>query len=130
MQYLLLLHADENGWSKMTPAEQQQGYAAYMAYTEALKKAGVYVGSNRLQPVSTATTVRVTNGKQQVLDGPYADSKEQLGGYYLIEAPDLDGAIAWAARCPGAGHGTIEVRPVWEMSAPQTYEQRASVAAK
>ncbi|HEY2002490.1 MAG TPA: YciI family protein [Acidobacteriaceae bacterium] len=130
MQYLFLLHAEENGWSKMTKAEQEQGYAAYMAYTEALKKAGVYVGSNRLQPVSTATTVRVTNGKQQVLDGPYADSKEQLGGYYLIEAPDLDGAIAWAARCPGSGHGTIEVRPVWEMSAPQTYEQRASVAAK
>jgi hypothetical protein len=119
MQYLLLLHADENGWSKLTKAEQEQGYAAYMAYTEALKKAGAHVGSNRLQPVATATTVRVTNGKQQVLDGPYADSKEQLGGYYLIEAPDLDGAIAWAARCPGAGHGTIEVRPVWAMSDPQ-----------
>jgi hypothetical protein len=115
MQYLLLLHADENGWSKMTEAEQQQGYAAYMSYTEALKKAGTYVGSNRLQPVATATTVRVSNGKQQVLDGPYADSKEQLGGYYLIEAPDLDAAISWAARCPGAGHGTIEVRPVWAM---------------
>lgn len=113
MQYLLLLHASENGWEKMTPAEQQQGYQAYMAYTEALKKSGAYVGSNRLRPVSTATTVKVTNGKQQVLDGPYADSKEQLGGYYLIEAADLDAAIAWAARCPGASHGTIEVRPIW-----------------
>ena len=81
MQYLLLLHADESGWSKMTEAEQQQGYAAYMAYTEALKKAGAYVGSNRLQPVSSATTVKIANGKQQVLDGPYADAKEQLGGY-------------------------------------------------
>jgi hypothetical protein len=119
MQYLLLLHADENGWSKMTEAEQQQGYAAYMAYTEALKKAGAYVGSNRLQPVSSATTVKIANGKQQVLDGPYADAKEQLGGYYLVETPDLDGAIAWAARCPGASHGTIEVRPVWAMSASQ-----------
>jgi hypothetical protein len=119
MQDLLMLHADENGWSKMTETEQKQGYAAYMAYTEALKKAGVYVGSNRLRPVSSATTVKIANGKQQVLDGPYADSKEQLGGYYLVEAPDLDGAIAWAARCPGASHGTIEVRPVWEMSAPQ-----------
>jgi hypothetical protein len=119
MQYLLLLHADENGWSKMTEAEQKQGYAAYMAYTEALKKGGAYVGSNRLQPVSSATTVKIANGKQQVLDGPYADAKEQLGGYYLIEGPDLDAAIAWAARCPGASHGTIEVRPVWEMSAPQ-----------
>jgi hypothetical protein len=115
MQYLLMLYADEAGWGTMTPAEQQQGMAAYMAYTEALKKAGALVGSNRLQPVSAATTVKITNGKQQVLDGPYADSKEQLGGYYLIEAPDLDAAISWAARCPGSGHGTIEVRPVWAM---------------
>ncbi|MFL6428119.1 MAG: YciI family protein [Acidobacteriaceae bacterium] len=115
MQYLLMLYTDETGWGRMTPTEQQQGYAAYMAYTEALKKAGAYVGSNRLQPVSSATTVHVANGKQQVVDGPFVDSKEQLGGYYLIEAPDLDAAIAWAARCPGAGHGTIEVRPVWTM---------------
>ena len=122
MQYLLMLYSDESGWGKMTPAEQQQGYAAYLAYTEALKKASVYVGSNRLRPISSATTVKITNGKQQVLDGPFADSKEQLGGYYLIEAPDLDAAIGWAARCPGSGHGTIEVRPVWEMSAPQAYE--------
>jgi hypothetical protein len=128
MQYLLLLHADEGGWSKLTPAEQQQGMAAYMAYNEALKKAGVYVGSNRLQPISTATTVKITNGKQQVLDGPYADSKEQLGGYYLIEAPDLDGAIAWAARCPGSSHGTIEVRPVWEMAGKQYPSERSPAA--
>jgi hypothetical protein len=128
MQYLLMLYADESGWGKMTPAEQQQGMAAYMAYTEALKKAGAYVGSNRLQPISSATTVKVTNGKQQVLDGPYADSKEQLGGYYLIEAPDLDAAIAWAARCPGSGHGTIEVRPVWEMAASQEWSERPQTA--
>jgi hypothetical protein len=128
MQYLLLLHADESGWSKMTEAEQKQGYAAYMAYTEALKKAGAFVGSNRLRPVSTATTVKIANGKQQVLDGPYADSKEQLGGYYLIEAADLDGAIAWAARCPGSSHGTIEVRPVWEMVASQEWSERPQTA--
>jgi len=90
-----------------------------MAYTEALKTAGAYVGSNRLRPISTATTVQANNGKTQVLNGPYADTKEQLGGYYLIEAPDLDAALAWAARCPGSGHGTVEVRPVWAMSAPQ-----------
>ncbi len=119
MQYLLLLYANEAGWEQLTAAQQQQGYAAYMAYTEALKTAGALKSSNRLQPVSTATTVRATNGKPEVLDGPYADSKEQLGGYYLIEAPDLDAALAWAARCPGAGHGTIEVRPVWDMSSPQ-----------
>lgn len=128
MQYLLLLHADESGWVRMTKAEQEQGYAAYMAYTEALKKAGAYVGSNRLQPISTATTVKIANGKQQVLDGPYADSKEQLGGYYLIEAADLDAAIAWAARCPGASHGTIEVRPVWEMSATQHFPEQLQTA--
>jgi hypothetical protein len=89
--------------------------AAYQAYGEALKKAGIYKGSNRLQPVSAATTVRLEDGKAQVLDGPYVETKEQLGGYYLIEVPDLDAAISWAARCPGAGHGTIEVRPIWSM---------------
>ena len=113
MQYLLMIYANEAGWSSMTPAQQQQGMAAYMAYTEALKKAGILAGSNRLQPVSAATTVRVANGKTQVLNGPYADSKEQLGGYYLIDVADLDAAISWAARCPGASHGSVEVRPVW-----------------
>jgi hypothetical protein len=113
MQYLFLLYANEGGWQRLSEAEKQQGMAAYMAYTQALKKEGVLVGSNRLQPVGTATTVRVSDGKSQVLDGPYADTKEQLGGYYLVDVPDLDAALAWAARCPGAGHGTIEVRPVW-----------------
>jgi hypothetical protein len=115
MQYLLLLYADDTAWNKFSPAEQQAGIAAYMAYGEALRKAGAYVGSNRLQGTSSATTVRVASGKTQVLNGPYAETKEQLGGYYLIEAPDLDAALAWAARCPGASHGTIEVRPVWAM---------------
>jgi hypothetical protein len=116
MQYLLMLYSDETAWPKMTKAEQEQGMAAYMAYGEALKKAGALKGSNRLQPSTTATTVRLANGKPQVLDGPFADSKEQVGGYYLIDAPDLDAALSWAARCPGAGHGVIEVRPVWDMS--------------
>jgi hypothetical protein len=113
MQYLLMIYANEAGWSSMTPVQQQQGMAAYMAYTEALKKSAALAGANRLQPVSAATTVRVANGKTQVLNGPYADSKEQLGGYYLIDVPDLDAAISWAARCPGASHGAVEVRPVW-----------------
>ena len=78
-------------------------------------QAGTFVGSNRLQPTSTATTVRSTNGKSQVLDGPYADTKEQLGGYFLIDVPNLDAAISWAARCPGSQHGIVEVRPVWSM---------------
>ncbi len=115
MKYLLMIYANEAGWSKLTKAEQEQGVAAYTAYTEALKKAGVLAGNNRLQSASAATTVRLANGKPQVLDGPYADTKEQLGGYYLIDAPNLDAAISWASRCPGAGHGIVEVRPVWEM---------------
>ena len=115
MQYLLLLYANESGFDSLTPEQQQQGYAAYVAYTEALKKAGALAGSNRLRPVNTATTVRTVDGKTQVLDGPYPDTKEQLGGYYLIEVPDMDAALSWAARCPGAGHGVIEVRPIWAM---------------
>jgi hypothetical protein len=119
MQYLLLLHANEAGFAQMTPEQQRQGMAAYMAYTEALVKAGVYKGSNRLRPVSNSTTVRVVDGKAQVLDGPFIDTKEALGGYFLIEVPDLDAALSWAARCPGASHGVLEVRPIWEMGQGQ-----------
>ena len=117
MQYLLMIYAKEAAWEKMSPAEQQQGMAAYNAFTEALKKSGTLIGSNRLRPASAGTTVRVVNGKSQVQDGPYADTKEQLGGYYLIDVADLDAALAWAARCPGASHGIVEVRPVWSMAA-------------
>jgi hypothetical protein len=113
MQYLLMLYVNEAGWPKLSKAEQEQGTAAYAAYTEALTKAGVLKGVNRLQPSSSATTVRTANGKTQVLDGPYVDSKEQLGGYYLIDVADLDAALSWAARCPTVGHGVVEVRPLW-----------------
>jgi hypothetical protein len=113
MQYMLMLYVNEAGWGKLTKAEQEQGVAAYTAYAQALTKAGVLTGSQRLQPSSAATTVRLASGKPQVLDGPYADSKEQLGGYFAIDVPDLDAALAWAARCPTAGHGVVEVRPFW-----------------
>jgi len=113
MQYLLMLYSDPSGWARMTPVEQTEAAAAYGAYTEALRKASALAGANRLQDATTATTVKIANGKTQVLDGPYADSKEQLGGYYLIDVPDLDAAISWAARCPAASHGTVEVRPVY-----------------
>jgi hypothetical protein len=113
MQYILMLYAREPGWSELTEAQQEQVMGAYNAYTEALKNAGVLTGTNRLQPTSTATTVRVANGKSHVLDGPFADSKEQLGGYYIIDVPDLDAAISWAARCPASSHGIVEVRPLW-----------------
>jgi len=115
MQYMLLLYVNEKGFASMTPEEQKQGLAAYTAFIEALKKSSTYVASGRLQPVSTATTVKVANGKTQVLNGPYAETKEQLGGYFLIEAADLDAALSWAARCPAASHGTVEVRPIWVM---------------
>jgi len=115
MQYLLLIYSAEGHWDQMSDSERQQGAAAYQAYTESLRKADAILGSNRLQPSHTATTVRLVEGKPQVLDGPYSDSKEQLAGYYLIDAADLDAAIAWAARCPGASHGIMEVRPVWTL---------------
>jgi hypothetical protein len=117
MQYILLLYVNEDGWTKLTKTEQEQGVAAYSAYTEALSKSGSLRAGNRLQRSSCATTVRTSNGKPQVLDGPYADSKEQLGGYYIIEVPDLDAALSWAARCPTANHGVVEVRPFWDMAA-------------
>jgi hypothetical protein len=113
MEYLLMIYLKEDAWAKMTQAEQEQGMAAYLAFGEAMTKAGVLKGSNRLRPTSTATTVRVTDGKSLVLDGPYIESKEQLAGYYLIDAPDLDAAISWAAQCPAASHGIVEVRPIW-----------------
>lgn len=115
MQYVLMLHIDESGWTRMTPAEQQEGEAAYRAYTDALSGAGVFKDSGRLQPVATAATVRVADGKTQVLDGPFADSKEQLGGYFVIDVADHDAALSWAARCPAAHHGAVEVRPLWAM---------------
>jgi hypothetical protein len=115
MQYLLMIHNDEKAMQTASKDDIGNLLAAYGAYTKAMKEAGVHVGGERLQPSSTATVVRANNGKTQVLNGPYAEVKEQLGGYYLIEAPDLDGAIAWASRCPGAQRGAIEVRPIWPM---------------
>jgi hypothetical protein len=115
MQYLLLIYGNEAGMQSASKADMEQMVAAYGAYTEALKKAGVLAGANRLKPTSSASTVRVADGKSKVLDGPYAETKEQLAGYYMIDVPDLDAALSWAARCPGASFGAIEVRPVWTM---------------
>ena len=115
MQYLVMIYASEAEEAKMTPSDTGKILQAYGAYTEALKKSGVMLGSNRLRPTSDATSVRVKNGKTEVLNGPYADTREQLGGYYLIDVPDLDAALSWAARCPSSSYGTIEVRPIWTM---------------
>ncbi|MGH8311177.1 MAG: YciI family protein [Steroidobacteraceae bacterium] len=83
------------------------------AYAQAMMKAGIYVTGDRLRSVATATTVRITDGRTHVVDGPYVDTKEQLAGFHIIDVPDLDTALAWAARCPSATRGTVEVRPVW-----------------
>ena len=116
MQYMLLLYSDEKAWNTFSPAEQQAGVAQYTAYGEALRKAKVYVSSDRLRDTTDATTVTIAEGKTQVMDGPFADTKEQLGGYYIIDVPDLDQAIDWAAKCPSARAGSIEIRPVWPTS--------------
>jgi hypothetical protein len=117
MQYILMLYVNDAGWPTLTKVEQEQGMAPYIAYTEFLTKAGVLAGFKRLRPSSTATTVRVANGKSQLLDGPYVDSKEQLSGYFIIDVADFEAAISWAARCPAASHGAVEVRPIWSVPA-------------
>jgi hypothetical protein len=116
MKYMLLDYVREAGWTQLTKGEQEHWLGAYRAYLEAMTQAGVLKGSNGLQPTSAATTVRVAEGKTQVLDGPYADSKEQLGGFHVVDVPDLDAAISWAARSPTALHGVVEVRPIQDRS--------------
>jgi hypothetical protein len=115
MKYMLLIYSNESQWQGLSKSEADQRMAAYLAYTEALMGAGAMVGGDRLRHADAATTVRVADGKTNVLNGPYAETREQLGGYYLIDVPDLDAALSWAARCPGAGYGAIEVRPIWTM---------------
>ena len=115
MRYLLTIYANEAEEGAMPPADMGKVMQAYGAYTEALIKAGALLAGERLRPSTDATTVRVRNDRTEVLSGPYAETREQLGGYYLIEAPDLDAALTWAARCPSSAYGTIEVRPIWEM---------------
>ena len=115
MKYMLLIYGNEAARQSVTKEQMGQMFAAYGAYTEAMKKAGAYVAGDPLQPSSTASTVRVNGGGAKVLNGPYADTKEQLGGYYIVDVPDLDAALSWASRCPGASVGTLEVRPLMTM---------------
>jgi len=114
MKYILMDYVQENGWMELTRMEQEHWLGAYRAYMQAMTKAGILRTSHGLQPTKVATTVRIREGKTHVLDGPYADTKEQLGGFHIIEVPDLDAAIAWAGRSPTALHGTVELRPVRE----------------
>jgi hypothetical protein len=113
MQYLLMIYRNEAEFSNMDPATGKQMMEEYGAFTQSIIQSGNFKAGDRLQPVTTATTVRVRNGKTLTTDGPFAETHEQLGGYYLIEAKDLDAALGIAARIPGARHGSIEVRPIW-----------------
>ena len=115
MQYLLLIYGNESYWGKLSEAERKaisDEYTEYTEYTNNIAQSGHLRGGNELKAISTASTVRVRNKKRAVTDGPFAETKEQLGGYYLVEAKDLDEAIALAARIPSARWGSIEVRPI------------------
>jgi len=115
MQYMLLIYDDETLWARMTEAERGKLMAEYGTLTQELQKSGKMVHGAPLQPTSTATSVRLREGKTMTTHGPFAETREQLGGYYLVETRDLDEATAIAARIPSARLGTIEVRPVMKM---------------
>lgn len=112
MKYMMAIYETEADFSNRTNEKKEVFWGAWRAYHQAIVDAGVYVGGSALQPPATGTTVRLQGGKRQVQDGPYADTKEQLGGYIILELPSLDAALDWAARCPAAATGAVEVRPV------------------
>jgi hypothetical protein len=113
MQYLLMIYQNEVEYAKNDAATSQKMLAEYQTFTQSIIQSGNFKAGDRLQPTTTATTVRVRDGKTLTTDGPFAETREQLGGYYLIEAKDLNAAIDIAARIPGARTGSIEVRPIW-----------------
>jgi|SRR5215469_6903672 len=113
MQYLLMIYSNEVEYAKIDPATTQKLTAEFGAFTQSIIQSGNFKAGDRLQPTSTATTVRVKDGKVMTTDGPFAETREQLGGYYLVEAKDLDTALGIAARIPSARYGSIEVRPIW-----------------
>jgi hypothetical protein len=116
MRYLCLIYDEEKKWAAMSKEEGDAVMGEYFAFTEDVKKSGHYVGGEALQPVNTATSVRVRGGKMSTTDGPFAETKEQLGGYYLINAKDLNDALQIASKIPGAKTGTVEVRPIQEFN--------------
>ncbi len=121
MKYMLAIHADESRWGTASPEEIGGWMAAYQRFTDAATEAGVMSAGDGLQPSSTATTVRVRDGETLLTDGPFAETKEQLNGFYILDVESLDDALAWAARIPDAAGGAVEVRPVMvydEMPAP------------
>ena len=114
MQYMLLIYGDEKSWHSMPPAELTKVMQAYESYSKELAASGALRSGSELAPIASATTVRVRNGKVLTTDGPFAETKEQLGGYYLIDVANLDEAIKWAAKVPSALNGSIEIRPQTE----------------
>jgi hypothetical protein len=112
MQYLLLIYGDQDGWKSRSEEENGQLMQDYYQFTQELEQSGAMVAGNALQPTETATTVRVRNDETLTTDGPFAETKEQLGGYYLVDVGSIDEALEWAAKIPGAWHGSVEVRPV------------------
>ena len=111
MKYTLFLYSDESAMAQVTPQDRQQMLGAFTAYTQSLREAGVFVTTDWLRPSGSASTLSLQGGSRRVQDGPFAATKEQLGGFYVIEVPNLDEALAWAERCPAARYGTIELRP-------------------
>ena len=128
MKYLLTIYLDESRWTDASPEDVQQTMAAYGAFGEAAQKAGVLIGGEGLQPSSTATTVRVRDNETLTTDGPFAETREQLGGYYLLDCKDLDDAIGWASRIPDARHGAVEVRPVMDYEAMRSGDTGAAAS--
>ncbi len=118
MRYLCLIYDEEKQLAGMSKTESDKFMGEYFGFTEGIKQAGHYIGGEALQPVQTATTVRVRNGKVSTTDGPFAETREQLGGYYLINARDLNDAIQVAAKIPSARLGCVEVRPIQEFDQP------------
>ena len=118
MRYALLIYASEQDWASQTEEESQAAYQEYMAFTKDIVDRGLMAGGEALQPTATATTVRVRNGETLTTDGPFAETKDQLGGFYLVDCKDLDEAIEVAARIPDVRRGSIEIRPVMEIEMP------------
>jgi hypothetical protein len=130
VKYLLSIYGDETGLERVTPEDMQQILQAYDAFTREVKQSGAFLAGEGLQPTSAATTVRIRDGERLVTDGPFAETKEQLGGFYLLECENLDEAIELAAKIPGARHGSIEVRPVMNYEAPDQTPAGAGAEAQ
>jgi hypothetical protein len=117
MRYMILISGDEKSEPQASSADRDQVFAAYMKYTQDLQKAGVYLAGDALMPTATGARVAVRDGKRTIVDGPFAEAKEVIGGYYLIQVKSKEEAVEWASRCPGAHHGTVEVRHVLDLPA-------------